>query len=103
MVKTLILAIFLTLEFRGSNDAFNEYYTASTTQDLSSVDLKQMDVLGYHLSGSTVVASTVTGSPMISQSVVGFSLTPELWLLRCYGPGGPADWNGTEGHLQFPQ
>ena len=69
---------FLNAGVQGPNDAFNEYYTASTTQDLSSVDLKQMDVLGYHLSGSTVVASTVTGSPMISQSVAGSSLTPNF-------------------------
>jgi hypothetical protein len=69
---------FLNAGVQGSNDAFNEYYTSSTTQDLSSVDLKQMDVLGYHLSGSTVVASTVTGSPMISQSVAGSTLTPNF-------------------------
>ena len=69
---------FLNSGVQGSNDAFNEYYTPTTTQDLSSIDLKQMAVLGYHLSGSTVVASTVTGSPMISQSVAGSTLTPNF-------------------------
>ena len=69
---------FLNIGVQGSNDAFNEYYTPTTTQDLSSVDLKQLSVLGYHLSGTTVVASTVTGSPMISQSVAGSTLTPNF-------------------------
>jgi hypothetical protein len=69
---------FLNTGVQGSNDAFNEYYTPTTTQDLSSVDLKQLSVLGYHLSGTTVVASSVTGSPMISQSVAGSTLTPNF-------------------------
>ena len=69
---------FLNSGVQGSNDAFNEYYSSTTTQNLSSVDLKQMDVLGYHLSGSTVVASSVTGSPMISQSGVGSAQNPNF-------------------------
>jgi hypothetical protein len=69
---------FLNTGVQGSNDAFNEYYSPTTTQDLSSIDLKQMDVLGYHLSGSTVVASSVTGSPMISQSGAGSPQNPNF-------------------------
>ena len=69
---------FLNTGVQGSNDAFNEYYTPTTTQNLSSIDLKQMDVLGYHLSGSTVVASSVTGSPMISQSGAGSPQNPNF-------------------------
>ncbi len=40
---------FLNSGVQGPNDAFNEFYSNGTTQQLSSVDRQQMDVLGFHL------------------------------------------------------
>ncbi|WP_316228864.1 NF038122 family metalloprotease [Bradyrhizobium sp. SZCCHNR1070] len=36
---------------QGTNDPFNEFYTGSTQQTLTAVDLKQLDALGFHLAG----------------------------------------------------
>ena len=40
---------FLNSGVQGSNDPLNEFYNGSTTQTLSTVDLKQLDALGYTL------------------------------------------------------
>ncbi len=40
---------FLNSGVQGPNDPFNEFYTSSTSQQLTAVDLKQMDVLGFHM------------------------------------------------------
>jgi Ca2+-binding RTX toxin-like protein len=39
---------FLNSGVQGANDPFNEFYTGSTGQTLSSVDLKLLHALGYH-------------------------------------------------------
>ena len=43
---------FLNSGVQGSNDSFNEFYTGSTTQQLSQTDLKQLGASGFHLTGS---------------------------------------------------
>ncbi|MEI8208843.1 MAG: NF038122 family metalloprotease [Methylococcales bacterium] len=43
---------FLNSGVQGSNDAFNEYYTGSTFQTLSAIDLKQLDAIGYTLTNA---------------------------------------------------
>jgi 20S proteasome alpha/beta subunit len=40
---------FLNGGVQGPNDPFNEYYTTTTIQGLTTVDLKQLDALGFHL------------------------------------------------------
>src|ERR1700754_3077312 len=40
---------FLNSGVQGPNDPFNEFYTGSTTQQLTAVDLKQLVALGFHL------------------------------------------------------
>ncbi len=40
---------FLNSGVQGSNDAFDEFYSGSTLQTLSSVDLEQLDALGFHV------------------------------------------------------
>lgn len=45
---------FLNSGVQGANDPFNEYYTGSTTQGLSNVDLTLVHALGFHI-GSTSV------------------------------------------------
>jgi subtilase family serine protease len=49
---------FLNSGVQGPNDPFNEYYTGSTSQTLSTVDLKQLAALGFHV-----------GSPDLSEYV----------------------------------
>jgi Ca2+-binding RTX toxin-like protein len=44
---------FLNSGVQGPNDPFNEYYTGSTTQALTTVDLTILHALGFHLSSST--------------------------------------------------
>jgi hypothetical protein len=48
---------FLNTGVQGANDPFNEYYTGSTLQQLTAIDLKQLDALGFHL--ATGPASTI--------------------------------------------
>jgi Cadherin-like/Cadherin domain/RTX calcium-binding nonapeptide repeat (4 copies) len=40
---------FLNNGVQGPNDPFNEFYTGSTSQQLTAADLKQLDALGFHL------------------------------------------------------
>ena len=40
---------FLNSGVQGPNDPFNEFYTSSTSQQLTAVDLKQMVALGFHM------------------------------------------------------
>lgn len=44
---------FLNSGVQGANDPFNEYYSSSTVQFLSNVDLQQLDALGFHLLTTT--------------------------------------------------
>src|SRR6266478_1347239 len=48
--RTSDSADFLNSGVQGPDDPFNEFYTSSTSQQLTAVDLKQMVVLGYHTS-----------------------------------------------------
>src|SRR6266478_8292155 len=47
---------FLNSGVQGANDPFNEFYTGSTSQALSTVDKEQLDALGFH----TAVPVTTT-------------------------------------------
>ena len=42
---------FLNSGVQGPNDPFNEYYTSTTTQGLTKVDLAMLDALGFHTTG----------------------------------------------------
>jgi serralysin len=44
---------FLNSGAQGANDPFNEFYSGSTLQSLTAIDLRQLDALGFHLTGST--------------------------------------------------
>jgi len=56
--KTSDSSDFLNSGIQGPNDPFNEFYSGTTLQKLTTVDLKQMDALGFHL---TSAAGTVIG------------------------------------------
>jgi serralysin len=47
---------FLNRGVQGANDPFNEFYTGSTSQSLSTIDKELLDALGFH---TTSAASTV--------------------------------------------
>lgn len=49
---------FLNTGVQGATDAFNEYYSSSTLQTLSAIDLKQLDAIGYTLTSATPPANT---------------------------------------------
>jgi serralysin len=40
---------FLNSGVQGPNDPFNEFYTGSTTQNLTTVDKQMLDALGFHI------------------------------------------------------
>ena len=63
---------FLNTGVQGPNDPFNEYYTSSTSQGLTNIDLSMLDVLGFHITGS----STPPAPPpaLADLSVTGLSL-----------------------------
>lgn len=58
---------FLNAGVQGPNDPFNEYYTSNTSQQLSAVDLKQLDALGFHIAA----ADTTTPFGTVAHSVHG--------------------------------
>jgi hypothetical protein len=47
---------FLNSGVQGPNDSFNEFYSGSTSQTLSTVDLQQLDALGFDT--TTVIGGT---------------------------------------------
>jgi len=46
---------FLNSGVQGPNDPFNEFYTSGTIQALTTVDLQQLDALGFHLTPPAIV------------------------------------------------
>jgi hypothetical protein len=51
---------FLNSGVQGPNDPFNEFYTGSTSQQLTAADLKQLVALGFHLIVSDTQAPLVS-------------------------------------------
>src|SRR6185437_9927101 len=56
------------------NDPFNEYYTSNTLQQLTAVDLKQLDALGFHLTSSTPVVIQTDGTTELVQTGINYFL-----------------------------
>jgi hypothetical protein len=54
---------FLNSGVQGPNDPFNEFYTGSTSQQLTAADLRQLDALGFHL---MVPGSNPNHAPVMS-------------------------------------
>ncbi|MGJ5043305.1 MULTISPECIES: NF038122 family metalloprotease [unclassified Bradyrhizobium] len=67
---------FLNSGVQGGNDPFNEFYTYSTLQTLTAVDLKQMDALGFHLVSATPVTIEALGSTSLVQLGLSYFLNP---------------------------
>jgi len=58
---------FLNSGVQGGNDPFNEYYTNTTLQQLTGIDLKQLDALGFHLASQTPVVIQTDGTTSLVQ------------------------------------
>ena len=58
---------FLNSGVQGSNDPFNEFYSGSTLQQLTAIDLKQLDALGFHLTSSQPTVIESVGSTSLVQ------------------------------------
>ena len=76
---------FLNGGVQGGNDPFNEFYTGSTLQQLTSIDLKQLDALGFHLTSQTPIVIQTDGTtslveigPSYFVEVVGSSTALQL-------------------------
>ena len=82
---------FLNTGVQGPNDPFNEFYTSSTLQQLTAVDLKELDALGFHLASNISTTIQTDGTTSSVQTGSNYFLNnvstgtgPELM----YG-GGP--------------
>jgi len=58
---------FLNSGVQGSSDPFNEFYSGGTIQSLTSVDLAQLDALGFHLTANTTTVIEALGSTSLVQ------------------------------------
>ena len=67
---------FLNSGVQGGNDPFNEFYTSSTTQQLSTADLLQLDALGFHLTGFAPAAVELGAATTYRSSVDNYYLYP---------------------------
>ena len=65
---------FLNSGVQGPNDPFNEYYSGSTYQGLTSTDLKQLDALGFHLAINNPIVIEQTGSTSLVKVGTNFFL-----------------------------
>jgi hypothetical protein len=52
---------FLNSGLQGSNDPFDEFYSGSTSQQLSAIDLEQLAALGFHLAPNVMTTISATG------------------------------------------
>ena len=69
---------FLNSGIQGSNDPFNEYYSGSTSQSLSSVDLTMLHSLGYQIgSGSSLPGGGPHAQVTFSDPSTSFTIAPD--------------------------
>ena len=59
---------FLNSGVQGPNDPFNEFYTSSTLQQLTAVDLKELDALGFHLASNISTTIQTDGATSLVQT-----------------------------------
>jgi hypothetical protein len=76
---------FLNSGVQGGNDPFNEYYSNGTQQQLTAIDLKQLDGLGFHLTSETPMVIQTDGTTSLVQvgsnyfiDAVGTNTGPQL-------------------------
>ena len=59
---------FLNSGVQGPNDPFNEFYTSTTLQQLTAVDLKELDALGFHLASNISTTIQTDGTTSLVQT-----------------------------------
>ncbi|WP_439369443.1 NF038122 family metalloprotease [Bradyrhizobium sp. DASA03120] len=69
---------FLNTGVQGPNDPFNEYYTSTTIQGLTSVDLTQLDALGFHLAINSPTTIESYGLTSLVQVGKNYFLDPTV-------------------------
>ena len=67
---------FLNSGPQGPNDPFTEFYSGSTSQQLSGIDLIQLDALGFHLSSSAVSLLESAGSTSLVRVGTNYFMYP---------------------------
>jgi hypothetical protein len=67
---------FLNSGVQGPNDPFNEFYSSNTSQQLSAVDLQQLDALGYHLTSNAPMTIESFGWTSLIQASNTYFLVP---------------------------
>ncbi|TYL84552.1 hypothetical protein FXB38_12745 [Bradyrhizobium cytisi] len=67
---------FLNSGVQGPNDPFNEYYTSTTIQGLTTIDLKQLDALGFHLAIDSPTTIEAYGSTSLLQAGSNYFMNP---------------------------
>ncbi|MGY4237963.1 serralysin [Bradyrhizobium sp. USDA 4449] len=75
---------FLNSGVQGPNDPFNEYYTGSTYQGLTAIDLKQLDALGFHLATNSPTIIESYGATSLVQAGSNYFVNPTV------GGSGPS-------------
>ena len=65
---------FLNSGVQGPNDPFNEFYTGSTLQSLTTVDKEQLDALGFHtITPVTTVIEALGSTSLIEVGIIFLS------------------------------
>jgi len=59
---------FLNSGIQGGKDPFDEFYSSSTSQTLSAVDIEQLDALGFHVAAGTTGTPSATTSSLVAGS-----------------------------------
>ena len=77
---------FLNSGVQGSTDPFNEFYSNSTQQSLTAMDLKQLDALGFHL--ASWHSSHNDGHRIVRLDRVGYRREATISSIQC--PAAPA-------------
>src|ERR1700687_3140101 len=59
---------FLNSGVQGANDPFNEFYSGSTIQQLTTIDKEQLDALGFNVTPSATGTPSAITSSLVSSS-----------------------------------
>ncbi|KRQ10152.1 NF038122 family metalloprotease [Bradyrhizobium manausense] len=75
---------FLNTGVQGPNDPFNEFYTGTTSQTLSAVDLKQLDALGFHVNHPPAKPDLTASFDSVSSTTIaaGGSTSVDFWMVN---------------------
>jgi hypothetical protein len=67
---------FLNSGVQGGNDPFDEFYSSSTLQGLTTVDLRQLDALGFHVVAGALPVIEAAGATALVQIGNNYFMNP---------------------------